>query len=211
MFLPQKPYMVPGSLRAQLMYPLNEGDADDQAISGAIEKVNLMEIYDRVDGDLGKAVDWTNVLSLGEQQRVAFARLFLKKPAIAFLDEATSALDEDNECLLYERLRESGIAFVSIGHRSTLKEFHDTLLVLNKDCSSEITSLKDGKKTRGPAVRSRNYPIINNLTGETTHDGMTISISTFGQSLHSIAFRNRPSNCERCPNPGITLPRPASP
>ena len=63
-------------------------------------------------------VDWTSVLSLGEQQRVAFARLFLKKPAIAFLDEATSALDEENERFLYEKLRASGIAFVSIGHRS---------------------------------------------------------------------------------------------
>ncbi|MEZ0258540.1 MAG: ABC transporter ATP-binding protein/permease [Chthoniobacter sp.] len=146
MFLPQKPYMVPGSLRAQLMYPLSEEDADDEAIGKAIEQVNLQDIYDRVDGDLGKIVDWTNVLSLGEQQRVAFARLFLKHPSIAFLDEATSALDEENERLLYERLRESGIAFVSIGHRSTLKEFHDTLLVLNKDGSSEMGPLKREKK-----------------------------------------------------------------
>jgi putative ATP-binding cassette transporter len=142
MFLPQKPYMVPGNLRTQLMYPLSEEDADDTAIARAIERVNLHDIFDRVDGDLGKVVDWTNVLSLGEQQRVAFARLFLKSPSIAFLDEASSALDEDNERLLYERLRESGIAFVSIGHRSTLKEFHDTLLVLNKDGSSEMSDLK---------------------------------------------------------------------
>jgi putative ATP-binding cassette transporter len=146
MFLPQKPYMVPGNLRAQLMYPLNEEDADDQAITKAIEKVNLDDIYARVDGDLKKVVDWTNVLSLGEQQRVAFARLFLKKPSIAFLDEATSALDEDNERLLYERLRDSGIAYVSVGHRSTLKEFHDTLLVLSKDGSSEMSGLKDTKQ-----------------------------------------------------------------
>ncbi|MEP6673473.1 MAG: ABC transporter ATP-binding protein/permease, partial [Chthoniobacter sp.] len=146
MFLPQKPYMVPGSLRAQLMYPLSEEDADDEAITKAIETVNLQDIYDRVDGDLSKIVDWTNVLSLGEQQRVAFARLFLKKPSIAFLDESTSALDEDNEQLLYERLRESGIAFISIGHRSTLKKYHDTLLVLSKDGSSEISGLKPAKK-----------------------------------------------------------------
>jgi putative ATP-binding cassette transporter len=147
MFLPQKPYMVPGNLRAQLMYPLNEEDADDKAIEAAIEKVNLQEIFQRVDNDLNKVIDWTNVLSLGEQQRVAFARLFLKKPAIAFLDEASSALDEDNERLLYEKLCESGIAFVSIGHRSTLKEFHETLLVLNRDGSSEISSLTDEKKS----------------------------------------------------------------
>ncbi len=148
MFLPQKPYMIQGSLRAQLMYPLNEEDADDEAISGVIEKVNLGEILERVDGDLGKIVDWTNVLSLGEQQRVAFARLFIKKPAIAFLDEATSALDEDNERLLYETLRKSKIAYVSVGHRSTLKEFHDSLLVLNRDGSSEMDSLNGSKKKK---------------------------------------------------------------
>jgi len=147
MFLPQRPYMVPGSLRAQLMYPLSEEDADDEAITKAIERVNLQDIYDRVDGDLGKVVDWTNVLSLGEQQRVAFARLFLKHPSIAFLDEATSALDEDNERLLYERLHDSGIAYVSIGHRSTLKAFHDTLLVLQKDGSSEMSQLQPHHKS----------------------------------------------------------------
>ena len=156
MFLPQKPYMVPGSLRAQLNYPLNAEDADDQAIAAAIERVNLQDIYERVDGDLGKVVDWTNVLSLGEQQRVAFARLFLKKPAIAFLDEASSALDEDNERLLYERLRESGIAFVSIGLRSTLKQFHDNLLVIHRDGSSAMSSLKqEKKKTQSRKARSK--------------------------------------------------------
>ena len=148
MFLPQKPYMVNGSLRAQLMYPLNESDADDAAIAAAVEKVNLHEILQRVDGDLGKVVDWTNVLSLGEQQRVAFARLFLKKPAIAFLDEATSALDEENERLLYEKLRESRIAFVSVGHRSTLKKYHDSLLVLNLDGSSEMQTLEPVAKPK---------------------------------------------------------------
>lgn len=140
-FLPQKPYMVPGNLRAQLMYPLGEEDAKDDAITAVLEQVNLHDIFARVGGDLGKVVDWTNVLSLGEQQRVAFARLFLKKPAIAFLDEATSALDEENERFLYEKLRASGIAFVSVGHRSTLKEFHDRLLMLRIDGTSELGPL----------------------------------------------------------------------
>ncbi|MEA3213339.1 MAG: vitamin B12/bleomycin/antimicrobial peptide transport system ATP-binding/permease protein [Chthoniobacter sp.] len=148
-FLPQKPYMVPGNLRAQLVYPLSEEDARDDAITAVLEQVNLHDIFARVGGDLGKVVDWTNVLSLGEQQRVAFARLFLKKPAIAFLDEATSALDEENERFLYEKLRASGIAFVSIGHRSTLKEFHDRVLILNKDGTSEIASeVRPPKKHR---------------------------------------------------------------
>jgi putative ATP-binding cassette transporter len=158
MFLPQKPYMVPGNLRAQLMYPLSEEDADDDAITAILEKVNLNDIFARVGGDLSKVVDWTNVLSLGEQQRVAFARLFLKKPAIAFLDEATSALDEENERFLYEKLRASRIAFVSVGHRSTLKEFHDTLLLLKNDGSSEIMPTADAdhpqRETEAPASRT---------------------------------------------------------
>ena len=140
-FLPQKPYMVPGNLRTQLMYPLGEEDAKDDAITAVLERVNLHDIFARVGGDLGKVVDWTNVLSLGEQQRVAFARLFLKKPAIAFLDEATSALDEENEQFLYEQLRASGIAYVSVGHRSTLKTYHDTLLLLKNDGTSQSTVL----------------------------------------------------------------------
>ena len=140
-FLPQKPYMVPGNLRAQLMYPLGEEDAKDDVITTVLDQVNLHDIYARVGGDLDKVVDWTNVLSLGEQQRVAFARLFLKKPAIAFLDEASSALDEENERFLYEKLRASGIAFVSVGHRSTLKEFHDRLLLLKNDGTSEMVSI----------------------------------------------------------------------
>lgn len=141
MFLPQRPYMVPGSLRAQLMYPLSEEDARDEALTAILEKVNLHDIFARVGGDLGKIVDWTNVLSLGEQQRISFARLFLKMPILAFLDEATSTLDEENERCLYEQLRASGIAFVSVGHRSTLKEFHDSILILKPDGTSEIAPL----------------------------------------------------------------------
>ena len=143
-FLPQRPYMVNGTLRAQLMYPQNEEGSDDDKIKAALEKVNLEDILDRADGDLGHIVDWTNVLSLGEQQRVSFARLFLRRPRLAFLDEATSALDEENERLLYARLRELGISYVSVGHRSTLKEFHDYLLTLRKDGVVEISELKEG-------------------------------------------------------------------
>jgi putative ATP-binding cassette transporter len=142
MFLPQRPYMVQGTLREQLVYPQPENSAEDDAVKAALESVNLDEVLERVEGDLGKDVDWTNVLSLGEQQRVSFARLLLKQPTIAFLDEATSALDEPNERLLYERLRALGIAFVSVGHRSTLKQFHDWLLMLHVDGTWELDPIE---------------------------------------------------------------------
>lgn len=141
MFLPQRPYMVQGNLRAQLLYPLSEDDTKDDAIQAAVEAANLAEVLKRVDGNISQTIDWTNVLSIGEQQRVSFARLFLKQPILAFLDEATSALDEPNERLLYEHLQALGLAYVSVGHRSTLKEFHDYLLTLQSDGSAELVRL----------------------------------------------------------------------
>ncbi|GIL45833.1 hypothetical protein Vafri_2969 [Volvox africanus] len=74
--------------------------------------------------------DWASSLSLGEQQRLGWARLLLSRPKLALLDEATSALDQDTEARLYKVLEESGITYISVGHRSTLKEFHRTLLQL---------------------------------------------------------------------------------
>jgi putative ATP-binding cassette transporter len=142
MFLPQRPYMIQGSLRAQLLYPLSENDTQDDEIREVLEATNLTELLKRVDNDLTQVVDWANVLSLGEQQRVSFARLFLQKPLIAFLDEATSALDEPNEQLLYERLRSLGLTYVSISHRNTLQEFHDLLLTLHPNGRVELVRLR---------------------------------------------------------------------
>jgi putative ATP-binding cassette transporter len=138
MFLPQRPYMVPGNLRDQLLYPYPERKVEDDKIRAIVERVNLSDVFNRVDGDLDRVVDWTNVLSIGEQQRVAFARLFLRAPRFAFLDEATSALDEDNQGALYHLLRESGIGFVSVGHRQTLAQYHDRILQLEGGGDWEI-------------------------------------------------------------------------
>lgn len=140
-FLPQRPYMVRGTMREQLSYPRRQGADDDRLIIGALNQVNLPEVLDRVGGDLGRVEDWTNILSLGEQQRISFARIFLNKPQIAFLDEATSAVDERTEEMLYRNLQKTGISFVSVGHRSTLKKFHDFLIVLDKNGGFEITEL----------------------------------------------------------------------
>jgi putative ATP-binding cassette transporter len=139
MFLPQRPYMVPGTLRDQLHYPAHDRRADDDEIRKVIAMVNLSDVLDRVDGDLEQVIDWSNVLSLGEQQRVAFARLFLRQPRFVFLDEATSALDEDNQRRIYELIRASGIGFISVGHRETLVQFHDRVLHLKSAGEWELT------------------------------------------------------------------------
>jgi vitamin B12/bleomycin/antimicrobial peptide transport system ATP-binding/permease protein len=140
MFLPQRPYMVLGSLRDQLHYPDRDPGVEDAEIVKVIEKVNLSDVLARVDGDLDRVIDWTNILSLGEQQRVAFARLFLRHPKFVFLDEATSALDEDNQRHIYELMLKSGIGFISVGHRETLVQFHERVLQLQGAGEWELTS-----------------------------------------------------------------------
>ena len=140
MFLPQRPYMVEGSLRDQLLYPYPDRGILDEEIRKVVDEVNLADILARVDDDLNRVLDWSNLLSLGEQQRIAFARLFLRKPKFAFLDESTSALDEKNQADLYEQLRRSGISFISVGHRTSLIEYHDSLLQLDRSGSWEIFS-----------------------------------------------------------------------
>jgi len=138
MFLPQRPYMIDGNLRDQLLYPYTDQTLTDEQILAVVDKVNLADVLDRVDSDLGRVMDWINVLSIGEQQRVAFARLFLRNPKFAFLDEATSALDEDNQERLYQLLKESRIGFISVGHRTTLTKYHDRVLQLDRSGRWEI-------------------------------------------------------------------------
>jgi putative ATP-binding cassette transporter len=142
MFLPQRPYMIDGCLRDQLLYPYPDRKEADDEILAIIADANLDEVLQRVEGDLDRVVDWTNVLSLGEQQRVAFARLFLRKPKFAFLDEATSALDEENQQHLYQLVRDSGVGYISVGHRETLIPYHDRLLVLDRSGEWKIEDVQ---------------------------------------------------------------------
>ena len=142
MFLPQRPYMVEGCLRDQVLYPYPDRGASDEEILAVIEAVHLSDVLERVEGDLSRVVDWNNMLSLGEQQRIAFARLFLRQPKFAFLDEATSALDEDNQTHLYEQIRKSKIGYISVGHRTTLVPFHDRLLTLDRSGSWTVEDVK---------------------------------------------------------------------
>ncbi|KAG2501210.1 hypothetical protein HYH03_001023 [Edaphochlamys debaryana] len=224
MFLPQRPYMVLGSLRDQALYPRRRGDdaepredgssaassatststsasapappsrplPSDEEILAVLETVSLGHLLGRyghgnspshghlyhapssaasssaapsatngsatpstttsassappstpastpsspsssLSSALDAVADWSGSLSLGEQQRLGWARLLLARPRLALLDEATSALDQETEAKLYKVLQRSGIAYVSVGHRSTLREFHGSLLRLKPD------------------------------------------------------------------------------
>jgi putative ATP-binding cassette transporter len=130
LFIPQKPYMLLGSLREQLCYPQPVDRFGDDQLRHVLEQVRLAELVLRYP-DLSIIQDWPRLLSLGEQQRLAFARLLLAAPRFVVLDEATSALDVPTEQLLYGLLAERDTALVSVGHRPTLLAFHDTVLELD--------------------------------------------------------------------------------
>jgi vitamin B12/bleomycin/antimicrobial peptide transport system ATP-binding/permease protein len=140
LFLPQKPYMVLGSLRQQLLYPNVEREVKDEELQSVLARVNLPELAERVGG-FEVEQRWADVLSLGEQQRLAFARLLLNKPHYLVLDESTSALDVENERKLYDLLRELEISFVSVGHRTSLIGYHNKLLELSADGSWNLRDI----------------------------------------------------------------------
>jgi len=128
MFLPQRPYMILGSLREQLCYPHASGISDEK-LRAILKMVNLDDLAERAGG-FEVEVKWEDMLSLGEQQRIAFARLLLNHPAYAFLDEATSALDPANEELLYDRLASARINVVSVGDPIRLGKYHHRMIEL---------------------------------------------------------------------------------
>jgi vitamin B12/bleomycin/antimicrobial peptide transport system ATP-binding/permease protein len=128
MFLSQLPYMPLGDLRTAISYPTKAGEFDDAAIQSALDTVALGHLAGRLD----EVADWAKVLSPGEQQRIAFARVLLAKPKVVFLDESTSALDEGQEFALYRSLRTAlpDCIVVSVSHRPTVEQHHDRRLEL---------------------------------------------------------------------------------
>jgi putative ATP-binding cassette transporter len=131
MFLSQLPYMPLGDLRTVISYPAAAGEFDDAAIQAALDTVALGQLASRLD----EVDDWAKVLSPGEQQRIAFARVLLAKPEVVFLDESTSALDEGQEFALYKALRTAlpDCIVVSVSHRPSLEQHHDQRLELLGD------------------------------------------------------------------------------
>ncbi|MGG5810792.1 ABC transporter ATP-binding protein/permease [Falsiroseomonas sp. CW058] len=128
MFLPQRPYLPLGTLAAALAYPAAPDAFAPEAMRAALLRCRLPGLA----GRLAEEARWDRVLSLGEQQRLAFARLLLHRPRWVFLDEATSALDEANQGAMFAALRDllPDAAVLSIGHRSTLVPHHDRVLAM---------------------------------------------------------------------------------
>lgn len=149
-FLPQKPYCTLGSLRANLLYPRDpdteENPPDDAALMRVLDIVDLPELPARMGG-LDTVADWSDTLSLGEQQRLQFARLFLSQPSLAIIDEGSSALGIEAERRMYEMIRGLGVTVVSVGHRPSLLAYHDKILRLGKSNSGwELQDIKQEQR-----------------------------------------------------------------
>jgi putative ATP-binding cassette transporter len=128
LFLPQRPYLPLGTLADALAYPRAAAGLARENLVDALRAVGLPQLTDRLDEE----GNWAQRLSIGEQQRLAFARVLLARPEIVFLDEATSALDEAAEMSLYRLLRDASWqpTIVSVGHHGTLRRFHNTIVDL---------------------------------------------------------------------------------
>jgi putative ATP-binding cassette transporter/heme-transporting ATPase len=151
LFLPQRPYIILGTLRDQLLYPHTTDQITDQELEKILEKVNLQHLLTQTNV-FDKQVNWENILSLGEQQRLAFARMLVTRPSFAILDEATSALDLINEESLYQQLQQTQTTFISVGHRESLFNYHQWVLELTENSRWQLLSVEDYQQQKFAAI-----------------------------------------------------------
>jgi putative ATP-binding cassette transporter len=144
MFLPQRPYLPLGTLRAAVAYPAAPGTFDEEKVRNALTRCGLSEFADALD----RNERWDKTMSLGQQQRVAFARVLLHKPEWVFMDEATSALDEESQASMLALFDDelSGASVLSIGHRPGLEAFHTRTLQIRKTEEGMVLLTKAGRR-----------------------------------------------------------------
>ncbi|MHC5730572.1 MAG: ATP-binding cassette domain-containing protein, partial [Nostoc sp.] len=145
--------IILGTLREQLLYPQTSRQVSDQELEDVLQEVNLQNLVKKVGG-FDAEVPWENILSLGEQQRLAFARLLVTHPSFTILDEATSALDLKNEGNLYQQLQETKTTFISVGHRESLFNYHQWVLELAQDSSWQLVTVQDYRNQKTINIQS---------------------------------------------------------
>ncbi|RAL17568.1 putative peroxisomal ABC transporter (PXA1) [Aspergillus homomorphus CBS 101889] len=146
MFLPQRPYLSVGTLRDQVIYPhteidMREAGVSDAALQKVLDDAHLGYLPSR-EGGWDARKEWKDVLSGGEKQRMAMARIYYHEPRYAFLDEGTSAVSSDVEGLLYDRAKERGITVITISTRASLKKYHTYSLTINIGAEGEQWELE---------------------------------------------------------------------
>jgi vitamin B12/bleomycin/antimicrobial peptide transport system ATP-binding/permease protein len=154
MFMPQRSYLPLGTLCAALAYPAPLKSFSKSAMAAVLERCGLEHLIPRLD----ETERWDRVLSVGEQQRVAFARLLLHKPGWVFMDEATSALDEKIQTSMMNLFRDelAGSTLISIAHRAGLDVFHDRTLTLIKSATGAQLVTKRRRSPSASPARARN-------------------------------------------------------
>jgi len=148
-YIPQRPYLALGSLRDQVLYPHTKIDAqakgvDDSMLFNFLEQVQLSYLVER-EGGWDAVQDWADVLSGGEKQRIAMARLFYHCPQFAILDECTSAVSVDVEGFMYDHCRKLGITLFTVSHRKSLWKYHEYVLQFDGRGHYEFKDIKDSE------------------------------------------------------------------
>jgi putative ATP-binding cassette transporter len=158
MFMPQRPYLPLGTLRAAVSYPAAAKRFPEPALKAAMERAGLPHLTGRLDEE----ERWDRILSLGEQQRLAFARLLLHRPRWVFMDEATAALDEENQDAMMRIFSEdlAGTALISIGHRPGLDVYHDRTLHLVRSPDGARLAARRRAAGHQPARRRVAPPLV---------------------------------------------------
>jgi len=137
-YIPQRPYLPTGTLRDQIIYPHTSEDflafgKNDEDLIKLLEIVDIDGVRRREKHGLDSIRDWNDLLSGGEKQRMAMARLYYHSPKYAILDECTSACSIDVEGKMYTHAKELGITLITVSHRKTLWKFHDYILRFSGD------------------------------------------------------------------------------
>jgi len=147
-FVPQRPYMILGSLREQLLFPYVDQPIDDGILLEEMERFSLQNLIHNA-GSLDAVHDWSKVLSLGEQQRLSFIRVFLRRPQCLLVDEATSALDDNNEKIIFQRLRTSSMQYIAVSHKQRLARYFDRVLIFEIGGAWKVLSADEYLRKRG--------------------------------------------------------------
>lgn len=179
-YIPQRPYLPYGSLKDQIIYPHKkpvEGVKDEDLLK-FLEEVKLPYLAER-EGGLEGVNDWNDILSGGEKQRIAMARLFYHKPEFAILDECTSAISLDVEHILYTKARELNITLFTISHRASLFKFHDYMLKFDGEGGCTFSKLNRDEYNE-EAAKAALQSSINATMSDEQEKGKTLSTTTKG-------------------------------
>jgi vitamin B12/bleomycin/antimicrobial peptide transport system ATP-binding/permease protein len=190
LFLPQRPYIILGTLREQLLYPKTNRQMTDAELKEVLQQVNLQNLLSRIEG-FDTEVPWENILSLGEQQRLAFARLLVTHPRFTILDEATSALDLKNEGSLYQQLQATKTTFISVGHRESLFDYHQWVLELSQDSSWQLMTVQDYQNQKASITKpsaNAQIKIDDSSEDKSQNESSSISEELSHQEMNALTY-----------------------